>query len=227
MKICDYDRVSLLCIDKRYLEHTPRINLLIESKGNVVKPFINGDGRTLPASLYNRINKESPPSSWKSGIGAYYFHLGVRGILQAALDDGVENLLFIEDDLFFTEDFDEVVEKATKQLADLPDWDMLYYGANHSGHRTTILSDNVLKLHGSYTTHCMGIRRRMFEPLLALPPVAVTDLMISQAIHHQYNCYGLWPNVAQQLPGQSFITPGHQDYLNLFKSKGANHCLES
>ncbi len=223
MLIKDYDRVSLLCIDMRYEKQVPRIRGLIEERGNKVVPFVNGEGRLLPLSLYNRINREKPPGTWRNSLGAYYFHLGFRAIIKSALDDGIENLLYIEDDLFFTPDFDDVLEKAIVQLDDLPEWDMLYYGANHTWHKTTVFDENVLKLHGSYTTHCIGIRRHMFEPLLALPEVEVTDLMISQVIHNRYNCYCLWPNVAQQLPGASFITPGYQDYSEYFKSKGVNH----
>jgi hypothetical protein len=234
MLIKDYDRIVVLVVDHRYHTEVPRIQKLIASKGGrEVVPFVDGDGKLLSRQLYGQISPR-PSADWKDSDKTYSQLIAIRTILQQAKHDGVRNLLFLEDDVDFTPEFDEVVAKATKQIdklttfiptkhAPLPDWDMLYYGANHTWHRTDELSENVLGLNGSYCLHCVGIRRRMFDPLLSLPDEKVMDWMISKNIHHQYNCYAIWPSIAIQRPGHSYLNGSHQDYTEWFKNKGTNH----
>lgn len=235
MLIKDYDRIVVLVVDHRYHTEVPRIQQLIASKGGrEVIPFVDGTGQILPRKLYNQISPR-PSLGWQDSDKTYSQLIAIRSILRAAKDDGVENLLFLEDDVDFTPEFDEVVVRATEQLESsatempdgrhipLPKWDMLYYGANHTWHRTDQLHENVLGLSGSYCLHCVGIRRRMFEPLLNLPDEKVMDWMISTYIHHQYDCYAIWPSVAIQRPGFSYLNSKHQDYSSWFKNKGANH----
>jgi hypothetical protein len=243
MLIKDYDRIVVLVVDHRYHTEVPRIQKLIASKGGrEVVPFVDGDGHILPRHLYGQISPR-PPIGWNGPDKTYSQLIAIRTILQQAKRDGVQNLLFLEDDVDFTPEFDEVVSKATEQLSaklpgicmmdqwtekdeeiiPLPDWDMLYYGANHTWHRTDQLKENVLGLNGSYCLHCVGIRRRMFDPLLSLPDERVMDWMISNYIHHQYNCYAIWPSIAIQKPGFSYLNGKHEDYSEWFKSKGANH----
>ncbi len=228
MLIKDYDRIVLISIDHRYPTDFPRVKQLIESKqGREIVPFINGAGTILPAELYNQVNLTGPPPHWSGSPGTYHHWRAFRHVLEDAKRDGVENLLILEDDVDFTPDFDRVVSDATEQMyemgAALPRWDLLYYGANHTWHRTDELAPNVLGLNGSYCIHCLGVRRRMFDPILSLPCVGVMDLMLSQHIHHDYNCYAIWPSVAVQRPGTSYLSEGFQDYNHYFKCKGANH----
>jgi hypothetical protein len=222
MKLSEYDRAIVLCVDHRYHKDFPRVQSLMKSKGVEVEAFIDGKGQLLPRPLYNQISPRPSPG-WQDKDTAYAHMVAIKSILQAALRDGVETLLFLEDDVELLPEFDEVVEMATAQLAGLPAWDMLYYGSNHTWHRTDILSENVLKLNGSYTTHCCGIKRKMFQPIIDLPAERVLDWMISHYIHPQYSCYGVWPNIAIQQPGYSYLNGCTQDYTDWFKSKGINH----
>jgi hypothetical protein len=223
MQIADYDKIVLLVVDDRYASAYPRVQELVAKHGGgKVEAFIDGNGKLLPRHMYGQI-RPRPVPGWQDSDGAYAHLIAIRNILQQAKSEGVRNILFLEDDVDFLPEFDEVVAKASEELRDLPPWDILYYGANHTWHRTDILSDHVLRLHGSYTTHAMGIKNHMFDAIINLPTRRVIDWMISQYIHHDYTCYGLWPNVAIQLPGMSNISNAHTDYLALFRNKGANH----
>lgn len=235
MLIKDYDRIVVLTVDHRYHAEVPRIQDLIASKkGREVLPFVDGEGLILPRKMYGQISPR-PPKGWADMEKTYSQLTAIRTILRQAKSDGVNNLLFLEDDVDFTPEFDEIVEKATAQLSNLgtympdgrhiplPEWDLLYYGANHTWHRTDQLDENILGLSGSYCLHCVGIRRRMFDVLLALPDERVMDWMISTYIHHQHACYAIWPSIAIQRPGHSYLNGSHQDYTEWFKSKGVNH----
>jgi hypothetical protein len=229
MFIKDYDRIVALVVDHRYHTEVPRIQQLIASKGGrEVIPFVDGTGQLLPRQLYNQISPR-PVVGWQDSDKTYSQLIAIRTILRQAKNDGVKNLLFLEDDVDFTENFDEILYKGLVQMGRLracgylPDWDLIYYGANHTWHRTDEIGENVLKLNGSYCLHCVGIPNHMFDPLLNLPDEKVMDWMISNYIHPHYNCYAIWPNIAVQRPGHSYLNNKHQDYSEWFKSKGANH----
>ena len=58
-----------------------------------------------------------------------------------------DNILIIEDDCVFYENFNVLLSKYISQVPS--DWDILYFGANHNyhiGYKTKIINDNVVKL---------------------------------------------------------------------------------
>ena len=111
------NRAVCLTLDKR-------INLYDSIKDQASKYnikteiFLCGDG-SLDLK-YDHIDiKELPPVYDKSirydhwyTINAYNAWLCHRKIMQKAYEDGCENLLMLEDDIEFEEDFDEVLSKA-------------------------------------------------------------------------------------------------------------------
>jgi hypothetical protein len=225
MKLSEYDQVHCLFVDRRIKEEQDRIfDMLIEKgvESKKIKPFMDGLGKIFHPAHYQQISP-TPPSSWQHGPGAYAHFMGMQAIIERAkADRSVEHILFVEDDCVFTDEFDDVVESATQQLVG-HDWDILYYGANHTWARTGIISENVLQCFGSYTTHCLGIKRRMFNSLLRLQPYHVIDKVIADTIHPTHKCYAVWPNVAIQKPGYSYLSYQEMDYTDYFKSKGMNH----
>jgi hypothetical protein len=221
MKLSDYDRAHCLFVDRRFTEERGRVYQMLIEKGvddSKIKMFLDGRGHMFHPSLYHQISP-TPPPSWAHGAGAYAHFMGMQAIIRQAKDEGVENLLFVEDDCVLTDEFDEVVEAATQQVP-VGDWDILYYGANHTWARTEEISPNVLQCFGSYTTHCMGIKRRMFDSLLRLQPHHVIDKVIADTIHPTHKCYAVWPNVAIQKPGYSYLSMKEMDYTDYFKNKG-------
>ena len=67
----------------------------------------------------------------------------------------------------------------------------------------------------------------MFDSLLRLSPYHVIDKVIADTIHHTHKCYAVWPNVAIQKPGYSYLSMQEMDYTDYFKNKGINHCPDS
>lgn len=216
MKLHAYDRIVCLSIDQRYERAWPRVRGLVRSKGGEPVCFVDGNGERLARDLYSQISP-APSESWQGPPGSYCHFVAVQSIVRSALADGIETLLFLEDDVAFTDAFDAVVEDACHNcLEGGITWDLLYYGANHHSATTLDIAPGLCRVFGSLATHCLGIRRTAFEHLLALPPVSPIDLQIADTLHHVLNCYSLRPSVAIQEPGYSFIESCFVDYRGLF-----------
>lgn len=221
MLLSAYDRVVCLCVDRRYEQEKDRVEAMLRSKGvHHVEWFIDGLGWLLDPAMYDQITPVQP-SGWSHGVGAYAHFTAMQTIVRDAKREGVSNLLFVEDDCVFSDDFDEVLRAATNQIAERGlDWDLLYYGANHTWASTEELAPNLLRCFGSYTTHCMGIPAKTFDAILGLPPVHVIDWVIANHLHPKLNCLAIYPAIAVQKPGFSFLSNQPCDYSELFKSKG-------
>jgi hypothetical protein len=223
MKIHEYDRIVCLCVDQRYAIEWPRVRQLIHEKKGEARCFVEGKGELLPRDCYHQISS-TPPAGWRGHPNAYNHFTAMQSIVREARESGVRTLLFLEDDVDFTDRFDEIVECACVDFAEFGiQWDMLYYGANHTWAETREIGPNLLRICGSLTLHCVGIRSTAFDAILTLPPHAALDLLISTQIQPVYECYSVWPSVALQMPGFSQINNANVDYTAMFRSKGRNH----
>ena len=214
-----YDYISLLCVDYRHYS-LGKINERLQSKGidsMNIHPFIDGQGAILPLFMYNQLSPP-PPKTWQHGAPAYSHFSAMKKIIENAMAKGAKTLLFTEDDVIFTDDFDRLVVSIHNQLPD--DWDMFYYGANHSSAKTKQISENILRVFDSRCTHCVAIKNTMFEPILALPADVTIDMNIGQRLHPHFNCYAAWPAIALQEPNYSYLWYRPVDYTDLFSSKG-------
>jgi hypothetical protein len=218
VKFSDYNRTYVLMVDERVGEYD-RLSIMLQEQGVFPHFWINGMGRLLPMRYYNVVNDVDIPSDWCDTIGAYYFSDNFRRIIREAQEQNLQNILFCEDDLILTDNFKEILEIASPQVPE--DWDLLYYGANHSSFEVEHVTENVLKLHGCYSTHCVGIRNTIFQQILDLPNWRVLDYMLCHFLIPKCNAYGVWPGIAVQKPGHSYLQGFHADYTNLFKTKGA------
>ena len=220
MRIPDYDRIVCLVVDHRHADDWPRVRELVRSKGGEAACFVDGKGELLPSELYNQISPP-PPVDWHGGPGSFCHFTAMKEIIRLARVSKVQTLLFLEDDVIFDGAFDDVVESACRQIDEHGIvWDVLYYGANHSGARVQEVAPNLLRVFGSQTTHCLGIRNTAFEPILRLGASDPIDFLISDALHPVLGCYAIWPNVAFQKPGFSYISMTNVNYSGYFQSKG-------
>lgn len=222
MHYSEYDIAICLCVDYRYRKDFPRVKALLKERGTEVIPWVDGKGQILPPQVYNQFSP-TPPPQWTLGAGAYAHFHGMKNIIRHAKEQGARHLLFLEDDLIFTEDADEKLNLALQQIEEHnQDWDILYYGANHTDAVTQTLAPNVLRVFGSFTTHCMGIRESIYDAILELPEIHVIDNVIANSLHHQYRCLSVWPNIALQQPGHSYLWNQKTNYTDLFLNKGRN-----
>jgi len=220
VELTGFDTIVCLCVDGRYAAEWPRVRDLIRAKGAQAECFVDGKGALLPPGRYDQISPD-PPDGWRGFPASYCHFRAFQAIVRGALGSGAEALLFVEDDVAFTPEFDGVVRAAARQAREnAVAWDLLYYGANHTWARTRQVAPNLLRVFGSYATHCLAVRRAAFEPILALPPVLPMDMALAAELHPTHGCYSVWPSVAVQKPGFSFVNGTYEDYSGYFRSKG-------
>lgn len=219
-------RATCLTVDKRWYENYLRV-VAYERLLNVeIKMFLAGDGKTVPLA-YDHVDVVPPPRSgypaWANRPNSYNAFLCFRKMVTAALEDGAESLLIMEDDVLFEDEplAADVITAAWRELAELdPEWDALYFGANHTYCPTTQVAPHLLRLNGSGCFHCVLMSRRAFPKLLALPMREPIDGCFGKLVHPDGHSYGVWPNVALTKPGFSHCEGGNVDYREYFKNKG-------
>ena len=140
------DKAYCLCLDKRE-EHWLNLQEQCESKGIKFCRFLVGGGELFPEEEYDHVDISVPeqlrnPSGWIYGGNPqldtlemmiskkthhYNAFLSHKKMAKKALNDGYKNVLFLEDDAYFTDRFDEVVLQLEDYIAAL-DYDMLFLG---------------------------------------------------------------------------------------------------
>ena len=84
---------------------------------------------------------------------------------------GANHLCFFEDDFELTDNWEEILEKAWKDLPD--DWDMLYLGANLTISPRKV-TDNLMRVRGAYLMHATILNNKFIRYILShYNPIAV------------------------------------------------------
>jgi len=165
----------------------------------------------------NNLQMKKYSTSMKAGeLGLVLTNIN---IIKDAKEKNYNSILILEDDVVFTNEINNISEYMEK----LPnDWDMLYFGGNHNTHAgvkpPTVVNDKVCKLHRTYTTHCIGINKNLFDIILSVlskyrHPIDV-EYSIMQKI---FKIYSFYPAMALQRVGYSDIQKGVRDYNWLIK----------
>lgn len=222
MNLADqHEWTYILSVDYRYNKERDRLLDLLLPRGIKLYSncsfFIEGKGQYLPREAYNQISPPVP-LGYRDGPNSYAHFCAFRNIIKQAGDMGVENILIIEDDLILTKDFDEIALQAWEQLPD--DWDMLYYGANHSTARTQDIGSHLMRVCGSLTTHMVAFKSTIYSDITSLPIDKTIDWNIAHRLHDKFKCYAVWPSIARQKPGYSLIWGQRVDYSELWERKG-------
>jgi hypothetical protein len=131
-------------------------------------------------------------------------------IIKKAKELNLNNVLILEDDFLFIENFNEIFNFMVKQVPD--NWDFLYFGANHVN-GINYISPNVAKMNRSYALHTFAVKNTMFDKILNILPneklqvdVYYADMMPS------CNAYVLRPHISFQREGFSYIQNRITDY---------------
>jgi len=97
------------------------------------------------------------PAWWKQGGGAWGCYRSHLGVIEHALNTGIESLLIFEDDATFVEGFSE---KAQEYLCRLPeDWGQAYFGGQHLK-RPELACEGVMRAANINRTHAYALRGR-------------------------------------------------------------------
>lgn len=135
------------------------------------------------------------------------FNCSTRQILIEFLESDAERLLFLEDDCVFKNYAH--IDQALKELP--ADWDIVYFGCNIQDEKPVKISDNLFKIQGAFTTHCIGYNKKCIPFILENQPgfsECMYDNWLSANLV-RLNAYVINPMVAWQRPRHSKIW-GHE-----------------
>lgn len=135
---------------------------------------------------------------------------GVLGLLSTMkklfieiLEGEDTNVLILEDDFKFLLKPNGFLNILVEQLP--VDYDCLFLGCNLLN-RPERISDNLLKIGMSYSTHSIGYSKKAIEKIMPLfdKPKAY-DILLRDGVQPDGNCYATYPMLATQHSGYSSI----------------------
>ena len=165
----------------------------------------------------NNLSIEFPNINLQSGSkGALALLLTTLNILKYALKNKYDNILIMEDDVYFTPKINNIESLITYVP---PNWDMLYIGGNHNyhskGHRAQPIpiNDHVLKCQHTFTTHCYAVKSHMYSILIDQLSTLISPIDVIYAnIQKSYNVYSIHPSIAKQREGFSDVEGTVRNY---------------
>lgn len=166
------------------------------------------DGRAIDPTEYSHVNNIN-----RSELGLVLTNIN---ILKRAQEQKFERILIIEDDVVFNKD----IEAFDERYEHVPcDWNMLYFGGNHNKHKRwkqpVSVAPGVVKIHRTYTTHCIGMHNSIFDTILnKLDTLHAALDVIYTEIQQTDNVYCFHPGIAKQRVGYSDIQDEVRDYNN-------------
>lgn len=146
------------------------------------------------------------PTSLKNGMyGLVKTYLKLYDRLK---NKDYNDLVIIEDDCIFSDDF---VEKGENLINNVPDdWEMLYFGGNHNTHvgerQPMNINKDIIKLHNTYSAHCVVLKKHVFEDLInTLKTFSIENDVFMAKLQKKYKAYSTKNKITWQLPGESNI----------------------
>lgn len=151
------------------------------------------------------------------------FNRSTRQILSDFLVSGADTLLFLEDDVVFSD-----LTHCEQALSQLPDWDIVYLGANlvcwNNGEpKPERYSEHLFRVRAAWTTHAIGYNKRVVPFLLGNQP-GFSEIMFDNWLSGQLanlKAYCVAPMVAYQRPHFSSIWNRWDDYSPIFEESEA------
>jgi len=140
-------------------------------------------------------------------------------IIEKSISNRYESILIIEDDCVFSEEIKEI----DSYFSVLPDdWDMLYMGGNHNTHMGILgpyyVNEKVCKLHSTYSTHFVAIKKKMFTRIFNNLRTKTKPLdMMYVDLQKENQVYSFYPALAKQIIDFSDIQNNITDYNWLIK----------
>ena len=126
-------------------------------------------------------------------------------ILREARDQKLNKVLIFEDDAEFIGSIEDL-EKSIDQ-AKFFNWDVFYLGYN-AVHQINQISQNLVSLIHTYTTHAIAYHSRFFDHAITAMDqgrIKIIDVWLAKEIQYKFNCIGSYPMAFAQRPGFSDV----------------------
>ena len=145
-------------------------------------------------------------------------------IIKKAKEDGLDNVLILEDDIEFEDNLSTIFSKWVKGVP--ADWDLLYLGGNHNKQEIDLVAPHVRKIVDTYTTHAYCIRASVYDDVLAVLGnfESEGDVLMTE-VQKSSNALCFTPNIAWQRPSFSDIFNRDVDYKFL-RNKHNNSSID-
>lgn len=125
------DKITCLSYDKRKDMWPPLKKQVKDIFDKPLEMFIGGDGLD-PEIKYDHLDMPVPPNVpflYTANKGHYNAFLCHKKMAQRAIDEGVKNVLFLEDDAYFIEDRLHMINNhAFLEFTECDKWDICYMG---------------------------------------------------------------------------------------------------
>jgi GR25 family glycosyltransferase involved in LPS biosynthesis len=148
------------------------------------------------------------PRITRGEAGCLKSHLS---IIKSSVEKDMSSICIFEDDVFFTENFQDNFSNFYQQVPD--DWQFLYLAVNKASAHFSYVSENVRRVTNAYSAHAMLLRRGAMEAILAAcePGEKPIDVYYGE-IQNYLPAYVLAPSLAGQKAGHSDIINDYVDY---------------
>lgn len=150
---------------------------------------------------------ENPTNLLPGEFGCLLSHFKTLNLCK---NQSISKALILEDDVEFVNNLTELFFEFIEQV---PDWDLLYFGGNHTPASPNFVAKNVLKLNHSYAIHAYAINSKSLDILLENVNGSSVQIDVTYAnLQQQLNVYSFFPALAWQRSGFSFIHNTLVDY---------------
>jgi len=164
----------------------------IECENYIIFNAINGNNIINPTSLRN---------------GMYGLVRTYQSIYEDWKVKNPDNILIIEDDCVFTDNFNSYLEEYVNNIPS--DWEMMYFGGNHNyhmGYTTQKVNNYCIKLNYTFSAHCVLLKNYVFEELINnLNNLKIENDVMMAHLQKKYNAYSPLKTMASQITSYSNI----------------------
>ena len=134
------------------------------------------------------------PANWPGTPGAYGCLRSHLEVVREARRLGLSNVLILEDDVVFDDQFERKFNESIHQLP--ADWDMLFFGALHKDELIRV-SDNIGRITQANSTYAYALRDTVFDAFVELNSRADEVLDVNNLVlQKEFNCYCFLPHLA-------------------------------
>lgn len=187
------------------------LNITNYERFNAIRPdtFEN-----IPKSYYSNIKKILHKNK-KYIIGSMGCKLSHYNIIKNAKKTGYKNILILEDDAVFENNFHITFNNIIRQINEFNlQWDMIYLGQNLREYDKVENIPNLVKIKKGFCTHGYLINSSFYDTILDNSLISGIEIdSFYNTLFTDHNCFCIKPFLINQRPGYSNIVNGYRNYI--------------